>query len=242
MYVISFKVRILFNDTARQADLATGIGFSSLVGKDLLFDAGNDGGSLLKNMDVLEIDPTEINTVIISHDHWDHTGGLEDLLAMKPGITVYGCPGFSSELKQTVALNNGVYKSGIGYRQIRPGIFLTGEMITGYKGADLVEQAMVLRSENGISIVTGCAHPGIVRIIDNVLEEFSSESIYTIAGGFHLRHHDENELQEVLQQMKKREISFFAPMHCTGQRAIETFSSMFGNRVKKLASGDSMEI
>jgi len=239
---MSFKVRILFNDTARQADLAVGIGFSSLVGKDLLFDTGNDGSSLLKNMAVLGIDPMEINTVVISHDHWDHTGGLDNLLAIKPGLTVYGCPGFGSELKQTVALKNGVFKSGEGFQQIRPGVFLTGEMITGYKGSDLVEQAMVLRSENGISIITGCAHPGIVRIIDNILIQFSSESIYTVAGGFHLRHHDESELLEVLQQMAKRKISFFAPMHCSGQKAIDAFVSMFGSRVRKLASGDSIEI
>ncbi|MCD4775228.1 MAG: MBL fold metallo-hydrolase [Candidatus Aegiribacteria sp.] len=239
---MSFRIRILFNDTARRTDLATGIGFSALIGDDLLFDTGNDGGSLLANMTVLGIDPIEINTVVISHDHWDHTGGLTGLLSIKPGITVYGCHGFSEELKQTIKLKNGVFESCAGYRQIGPGIFLTGEIPADYKGSYLAEQAMVLQSEKGISIITGCAHPGIVRIVDNVKEHFSADSIHIVGGGFHLHHHDKRGLREVLQQLATRNISFFAPMHCTGNRAIEAFAAMFGSRAKILASGDSIEI
>lgn len=239
---MSFRIRILFNNTARQTDLVTGIGFSALVGNDLLFDTGNDGGSLLANMEVLKIDPFGISTIVISHDHWDHTGGLEDLLAIKPGITVYGCPGFSEELKQTVDMKNGIFESCAGYRQIEPGIFLTGEIPADYKGSYLAEQSMVIQSQNGISIITGCAHPGIVRIVDNVQRRFSADSIHVVAGGFHLNHHDRTEIREVLQQLAMRNISFFAPMHCTGDRAIKAFVAMFGNRTKILKSGDSIEI
>ncbi len=239
---MTFRIRILFNNIARQTDLATGIGFSALIGNDLLFDTGNDGGSLIANMSVLGIDPMEINTVVISHDHWDHTGGLSDLLAIKPGMTVYGCPGFSEELKQTIALKKGNFISSAGYREIEPGIFLTGEIPADYKGSYLAEQAMVLKSDNGISIITGCAHPGIVKIVDNVKRHFSVDSIYTVAGGFHLNHHDKTELREVLQQLATKDISFFVPMHCTGERAIEAFAETFGSRTKILASGDSIEM
>lgn len=235
-------MRIVFNNTARQADLVTGIGFSALIGNKLLFDTGNDGKSLLANMRVLEIDPMKISTVVISHDHWDHTGGLADLLSVKSGMTVYGCPGFSEELKQTIALKKGKFISSAGYRQIEQGIFLTGEIPADYKGSCLGEQSMVLQSENGISIVTGCAHPGIVRIVDDVQRHFAADSIHIVAGGFHLNHHNKTELREVLQQLEMRDISTFIPMHCTGERAIEAFAETFGSRTKILASGDSIEM
>ena len=125
---MSFRIRILFNDTSRQNDLTAGIGFSALIGDDLLFDAGNNGESLLANMGILGIDPMVLNTIVISHDHWDHTGGVGDLLTIKPGITVYGCPGFGDEFNRGITLNDGCYISCSEYRKIAPGILLTGEL------------------------------------------------------------------------------------------------------------------
>ncbi len=239
---MSFRIRILFNDQARQPDLATGIGFSALIGDDLLFDTGNDGVTLLANMRILGIDPMGLSTIVISHDHWDHTGGLGDLLTVKPGITVYGCPGFGEELKRKITLNNGVFVSCSKYRQIRPGIHLTGELPGYYKGTYLAEQAMILETESGISIITGCAHPGIVNIVDRVIEQFPRKKIHSIIGGFHLKHHTEEELERVLDDLVERDIDLFAPMHCTGEKAIRTFSNRFGDKACILKSGDSLEI
>ncbi|MCK4806475.1 MAG: MBL fold metallo-hydrolase [Candidatus Aegiribacteria sp.] len=239
---MSFRIQILFNNTAGRTDLATGIGFSALVGNDLLFDTGNNGGSLFANMEILGIDPMKISAVVISHDHWDHTGGLDDLLAVKPGITVYGCPGFGEELKRKITLNDGVFTSCSEYRQIGPGIFLTGELPGYYKGTYLAEQAMILETESGISIITGCAHPGIVNIVDRVIEHFSIKKLHAIIGGFHLNSHTEEELERVLDDLGNRDINLFAPMHCTGEKAIQTFSNRFSDKACILKSGDSLEI
>lgn len=237
-----FRIQILFNNTAGRNDLATGIGFSALVGDDLLFDTGNNGVSLLANMEFLGVDTMGISTVVISHDHWDHTGGLCDLLAVKPGITVYGCPGFGEELKRKITLNDGVFIPCAEYRQIGPGILLTGELPGYYKGAYLAEQAMILKTDNGISIITGCAHPGIVNIVDRVIKHFSIKKLHAIIGGFHLNSHTEEELERVLDDLANRDIALFAPMHCTGEKAIQAFEERFGEKTRALKSGDILEI
>lgn len=240
--LMSFRIRILFNDTSLQNDLATGVGFSALIGDDLLFDTGNNGESLLANMGILGIDPMGLSTIVISHDHWDHTGGVGNLLTIKPGISVYGCPGFGEEFKRGITLNNGFCISCSEYLQIAPGILLTGELPGYYNGAYLAEQAMILETENGISIITGCAHPGIVDIIDGVIDHFSTERLYAIIGGFHLKHHSKEELDRVLDDLEKRDIALFAPMHCTGEKAIQAFADRFDERTRILRSGDILDI
>jgi len=239
---MSFEIRILFNDIAGQSDLKAGIGFSALIGEDLLFDTGNSGESLLSNMEVLGIDPAEINKIVISHDHWDHTGGLEDILSLRPGITVYGCPGFSEELKILIPEKKGVFVPCDGFRQIDPGIFLTGEMSTNYNEIYLSEHSLVLETEKGTSVITGCAHPGIVSIIDSVIEHFSLNGLYSVTGGFHLKRYSEEDIDKVLDDLENRNITLFAPMHCTGENAIRAFNRRFGGKVLNLKSGDSLVI
>ncbi len=237
---MSLKIRFVFNDEARNTDLANGIGFSALVGDNLLFDTGNAGKSLIANMKVLGIDPMKIRMVVISHNHWDHIGGLNDLLSANPDITVYGCPGSTGELKRAISRHKGSLIPCSEFMPIGPGILITGEMPSFYKGEYLPEQAVVLETENGISIITGCAHPGIVSIIDRVKEYFSADRIYAIAGGFHLKRHSEEELQRVLDDLAKKDIAIFAPMHCTGDMAIPAFSDRFGNKACILKSGDTL--
>jgi 7,8-dihydropterin-6-yl-methyl-4-(beta-D-ribofuranosyl)aminobenzene 5'-phosphate synthase len=77
------KITIIYDNTAFSKNLTPDWGFSCLVeayDRKILFDTGAKGSILFDNMKKLDIDPSEIDMVFISHDHWDHTGGLPDFL------------------------------------------------------------------------------------------------------------------------------------------------------------------
>ena len=78
------KITIVYDNCTVKAGLKTGWGFSSLIETDdappILFDTGADGTALLHNMKQLGIDPARIGAIVISHHHYDHTGGLFNII------------------------------------------------------------------------------------------------------------------------------------------------------------------
>ena len=84
------KITIVYDNTTTRDDLIADWGFACYVetdGKRILFDTGGDGKILLHNMNNLGIDPREIETVFISHNHFDHIGGLSEILFENPNVT-----------------------------------------------------------------------------------------------------------------------------------------------------------
>ncbi len=85
------KITIIYDNEVIKEGLKADWGFSCLIeiyGKKILFDTGANGSILLNNMKKLDIDPTKIEEVFISHAHWDHIGGLSDFLRINP-VKVY---------------------------------------------------------------------------------------------------------------------------------------------------------
>lgn len=83
-----FRLTVIYDNNARQNFTGSG-GFATLIEtkqETLLFDTGWDGLLLLKHMKILNIDPQSINKVIISHQHWDHIGGLPELINANPRL------------------------------------------------------------------------------------------------------------------------------------------------------------
>jgi 7,8-dihydropterin-6-yl-methyl-4-(beta-D-ribofuranosyl)aminobenzene 5'-phosphate synthase len=91
------RITIIYDNVVWNHSLVTYWGFACMVeiaGQTLLFDTGAKGGILLGNMERLGIDPLMIDTVFISHGHWDHIGGLADFLHIHPAtvLTPAACP------------------------------------------------------------------------------------------------------------------------------------------------------
>lgn len=80
----SVRLTILYDNTTEDPRLTVAWDFAALVeysGHTVLFDTGLDGPSLLGNMEVLGVAPESIEAIVLSHEHGDHSGGLQDLLA-----------------------------------------------------------------------------------------------------------------------------------------------------------------
>ncbi|MBN1355376.1 MBL fold metallo-hydrolase [bacterium] len=149
------KITIVFDNTSRRDDLREGWGFACIVdaeGHRILFDTGADGSILLNNMRTLDLDPASVETVFISHDHWDHTGGLPDLLeASGRHISIYipaSCKGIAGD---------GVIRVDSPL-EIFHNIHSTGEL-------EHIEQSMIIKLPDKVVVIAGCSHPGVNRIL-----------------------------------------------------------------------------
>ena len=217
------KITVVYDNNPFDPRLETAWGFSALVeyrGQILLFDTGGDGRILLDNMRVLGIDPARIQSIVLSHAHRDHTGGLSALLENSDQPTVYLLPSFADSYKRQLGLVTQVRESMPG-QVIANGLLTTGEI-----GGSIPEQALMIQTGKGLVVITGCAHPGIVRIIERAME-LTGKPVYLVLGGFHLGNKSESEISAILADFRKLGVEKVAPCHCTGERAIAMFADEF---------------
>lgn len=185
-------VQIVYDNTTQRKDLAADWGFACLIeagNRRLLFDTGARGDLLLANMRVLGINMLDIGEIFVSHYHWDHTGGLPDLLALKPDIKVW-----APRDCENVQMANRVEFIDTP-RDLGDSLYSTGTL------AD-IEHSLVIRTERGVVVVVGCSHPGVGQILD-IASSFGKP--YALVGGFH--GFDEYERLEGLD--------IICPTHCT---------------------------
>jgi 7,8-dihydropterin-6-yl-methyl-4-(beta-D-ribofuranosyl)aminobenzene 5'-phosphate synthase len=161
-------IRVIATGSSREDRAAGNWGLSLLVGDDLLFDSYGVPAIFKRRLQEEGIDVSEIRDVVISHEHWDHTSGLWDLMLRNRGCRGHVCPHASSALVENIELFGGVVSASGEFRPIRDGIVTTGEMAAAFNGNALYEQALVLASAMGPVVITGCAHPGIIPILEKV--------------------------------------------------------------------------
>ena len=92
-------IKGLFESRKASQPLLVGWGVSDLVDSQILFDVGECFAYLSWNMHAPGVSIGDIRSVVISHEHCNHTNGLWDVLKEKPGLPFYICPGFSLDFK-----------------------------------------------------------------------------------------------------------------------------------------------
>ncbi|MCM8817501.1 MAG: MBL fold metallo-hydrolase [Candidatus Omnitrophica bacterium] len=234
------KIQVIFDGSASKTDLLIGWGFSCLIDGRILFDTGENGEWLIHNMQQTGIDINEIQSVVISHDHWDHTGGLWKILQLRKNLAVYACPGFTRSFKKKVRQFGGQIFENDHLTEISKDVFVTDEIRATYKQEPMPEQSIILKSKNGISIITGCAHPGIIEIIERAKKNFPEEKIYLVMGGFHLIETDTRIIETIAKQLKNLQIAKIGPCHCSGKKAEDIFRKTFKKNFVSISAGSTI--
>ena len=219
------KLTVVYDNNPMQKELQTDWGFSCLIEINkniILFDTGENGKILLDNMEKLGIDQKSIDTVVLSHFHHDHTGGLKDFLQTNSKVKVYYPQSFPQELIDIIKDSDAMPVPVSDSMEILQDVYSIGEI-----NGTIPEQSIALRSSEGIVIITGCAHPGIINILQKAKNKFPEEVIYLALGGFHLHRLNEEEINEVIHKMFDMKIQIVAPTHCTGDTARKYFIKVF---------------
>jgi len=199
------KITILYDNNANLG-FESGWGFSCLVdgGQRILFDTGDNGQKLIYNFEKANIDPKSVNKVVISHNHWDHVDGLEVFRKFNSEAEVIHQDDFSEPT------------------EISPGIYTTGAL-----GALPREQSLVVKTEKGNIVITGCAHPGLEKILQTAR---GLGQIYGVLGGFH----------GFSKFAELEGIQIIAPCHCT--QHTEQIKQKFPAQFEQIQAGSVIEI
>ena len=234
----------------------------------ILFDTGQSN-LLLKNAKMLDIDLANADVIVISHGHYDHTGGLSDVLdiASKAKICLHPAATeakFSREVSGTKSIGMpDSAKKAIQSRHVIwtatpahlfPGMSVTGQVtrlndFEDVGGAFFVDencqkvdgllddQTLFIESGKGLVVVLGCAHSGVVNILDYVSRLTAQNKIYAVIGGMHLFNASHVRIENTIEAFRKYEIQKLVPLHCTGRTAMEDFKNAFGNKCLFLGAG-----
>jgi len=213
------RITIVYNNKARE-NLKSGWGFSCLIDtgtKKVLFDTGPDGPALIENLNELNIKIDEIDALVISHDHWDHTGGIFNLFDFNSNLKIYFPEGMSKTYLDEVRKRADVYEVG-GETKIFDGLYSTGTL-----EGNPDEQSIILETDKGPVVVVGCSHSGVGNILNKA---GNYGKVYAILGGLH----DFSGIQAL------SEIELIMACHCT--KNIESIKSMYPQRYKPVFAGD----
>jgi 7,8-dihydropterin-6-yl-methyl-4-(beta-D-ribofuranosyl)aminobenzene 5'-phosphate synthase len=241
-----------------------------------LFDTGQ-GFAIVQNAIALKKDLGAIEAIIISHGHYDHTGGLPAVLQIKGRVGVYGHPDifveriWSSEGKtrfigiqhtrsylETLGAD---FRLGTEMIEIGPGVFLTGEiprksefeksdanMTVCLANGEKIQPdplkddlSLVIDSDKGLILVLGCAHAGMINIIEYAMEKMNRDKIHAILGGTHLGFSNEEQFDETLKVIDKYKIDFIGVSHCTGLLKASMLHAKFKERFFFGTVGSTLE-
>jgi 7,8-dihydropterin-6-yl-methyl-4-(beta-D-ribofuranosyl)aminobenzene 5'-phosphate synthase len=233
------QLTVVYDNHSHNPKLQTDWGFSCFVEgleKAILFDSGADGRILLSNMEKMEIRPAAVEVVVLSHAHRDHTGGLDRLLVINPAIEVWLPHFFPADFKEAIIKRGAGVVSVEESREICEGAHTSG-VIEGW----IKEQSLVLETEKGLVLMTGCAHPRIVHIIARVRETFKKD-IFMALGGFHLAGFQDKEIKEIIREFRDSGVRRVGPAHCSGDEARALFAEEYADDFLLIGAGKKIPL
>jgi 7,8-dihydropterin-6-yl-methyl-4-(beta-D-ribofuranosyl)aminobenzene 5'-phosphate synthase len=243
-------------------------GLSILIevqGLKILMDTGLSI-SAVHNADVLNIDLSTVDKIVLSHGHADHTGGLRRVLQRMDKVEVIahpdiwvakyssipggkfqsaGIPFTREELeglgasfhlsRQPVEIAEGVFTSGeipmtTDYEQIDANLFARGEDGSLYPDPLADDLALIIKTEQGLVVILGCAHRGIINTLRHARDLTAEERVYAVIGGCHLVSASPERIERSIAELKGFGVQRLGVSHCTGFGAAARMWQEFGDR------------
>ncbi len=276
------KVTILCENTVGRRIGLGEHGFSAFIETDrgnYLFDTGR-GYSVVKNSLELNKDLRTIRKIFLSHGHYDHTGGLPEVLRLRGKIDVHAHPHAfldrihmdeedGKEIKRFVGIPfkrsyleslGANFVLNKGFFEVEEGIFLTGEVprktsfekpdpklfteTDGKMNPDVFsdDQSLILNTRRGLLLILGCAHSGVINILNHIIDKTGKDRFYAILGGTHLDFLAQEQLEESIKSFKKMHIERIGASHCTGMRGAFRLHQEFGDRFFYGHVGSTLDI
>ncbi len=221
--------------------------------KKIFFDLGYSD-IVLKNALKLGIDIKNIDNIVFSHSHNDHTGGLFYLNNLYREFIEHKIPFKIPEIISHKEIFEPLYEDNIGC--ISSPVF-KNQLIANFKtnlsdapikltenlyysgrisNGNIDETALFYTSKYGVVIITGCSHSGLKNIIEKAEKTTGQSNIYAITGGFHLLDKSEEEIKGISSYLKEKGIKELYPSHCTSLKSKVILSQEFD--VVEVCTGD----
>jgi 7,8-dihydropterin-6-yl-methyl-4-(beta-D-ribofuranosyl)aminobenzene 5'-phosphate synthase len=272
--VASDKVTILYDAFGDSGKVKKDWGFSALVqhsGKKILFDTGNNAEIFAANVKAMGLDLKDLDFVVISHRHGDHTSGLSYVLKANPKVKIY-VPAETFGLFGST-LPKGFYKSidslpdkmryfggadpqpfssgtpwpeanfvAIDSRtEVAPGVFIVPTVSKTPGTLELRELSLAIDTPQGLMLVVGCAHPGIEEILNATAAV--NPHPHVLIGGLHLVKTPDPEIERLANALHDQwKLDRIAPGHCTGEPAFAKLKQVFGDSYLYAGVGSVLEI
>jgi len=269
-------VTILVDDQRGETDAVAEHGFSALVETEnasILFDTGQTGTALSHNARLLGVNMAAISVVVLSHGHYDHTGGLPEAFHRRTDLPLFLHPdavqprysvrtnappkpvGMSDECVRLIRQLGSRAHWTTAPTEIAQGVWATGAiprrnafedtggsffMDPDCQTPDVLndDQALWFNTREGIVILLGCAHAGVVNTLDYVAQTIGIRRVHAVIGGMHLRAADENRLRFTVSALQRYEVQLIAPCHCTGKEAMTHLAEHTGKTYKSCSIGE----
>lgn len=270
------KIICLMENTALADNIISEHGFSLYVETTkhkLLIDAGQSS-AFAENAKTLGVDLSQVDITMLSHGHYDHSGGLMRFAQINNTAPIYmqkNAGGEYYHTNDTLEKYIGIDKELLGLPQVRlldgnvriddevsvfsgvkgrrhfpsGNLELTCKVDDGFVQDDFSHEQYVVIEDNGKRVlISGCAHNGILNILDEFKKLYDCDPDMVISG-FHLMKkngysdEDVENIKAIAAELKAMDTTFYTG-HCTGEEPFAIMKDIMGDKLHYIHSGDEI--